>query len=101
MKITRVETFAVPPRWLLCRVETDDGVVGWGEPMVEGRAATVRTAVEELSELIVGQDPLRIEDHWQTMTKGSFYRGGPVLSSAVAGLDQALWDIAGKVYGAP
>ncbi|GAA4812509.1 galactonate dehydratase [Streptomyces ziwulingensis] len=101
MKITRVETFAVPPRWLLCRIETDDGVVGWGEPVVEGRAATVRTAVHELSELLLGQDPLRIEDHWQTMTKGSFYRGGPVLSSAVAGLDQALWDIAGKVYGAP
>lgn len=101
MKITRVETFAVPPRWLLCRIETDDGVVGWGEPVVEGRAATVRTAVHELSELLVGKDPLRIEDHWQTMTKGSFYRGGPVLSSAVAGLDQALWDIAGKVYGAP
>ncbi|MFJ4449345.1 galactonate dehydratase [[Kitasatospora] papulosa] len=101
MKISRIETFAVPPRWLLCRVETDDGVVGWGEPVVEGRAATVRTAVHELSELLVGQDPLRIEDHWQTMTKGSFYRGGPVLSSAVSGLDQALWDIAGKVYGAP
>ncbi|MFE3515244.1 galactonate dehydratase [Streptomyces sp. NPDC059166] len=101
MKITRVETFAVPPRWLFCRVETDDGAVGWGEPVVEGRAATVRTAVHELAEVLVGQDPLRIEDHWQTMTKGSFYRGGPVLSSAVAGLDQALWDIAGKVYGAP
>ncbi|MEV0010750.1 galactonate dehydratase [Streptomyces sp. NPDC047973] len=101
MKITRVETFAVPPRWLFCRVETDEGVVGWGEPVVEGRAATVRTAVHELAEVVMGQDPLRIEDHWQTMSKGSFYRGGPVLSSAVAGLDQALWDIAGKVYGAP
>lgn len=101
MRITRVETFAVPPRWLLCRVETDEGVVGWGEPVVEGRAATVRTAVRELSELLIGRDPLRVEDHWQVMTKGSFYRGGPVLSSAVAGLDQALWDIAGKVFGAP
>ncbi|MFD7512930.1 galactonate dehydratase, partial [Streptomyces sp. NPDC059853] len=101
MKITRVETFAVPPRWLFCRVETDEGVVGWGEPVVEGRAATVRTAVHELAEHLIGRDPLRIEDHWQVMTKGSFYRGGPVLSSAVAGLDQALWDIAGKVLGAP
>ena len=101
MKITRVETFSVPPRWLLCRVETDEGVVGWGEPVVEGRAATVRTAVHELSELLIGKDPLRIEDHWQVMTKGSFYRGGPVLSSAVAGLDQALWDIAGKTLGVP
>ncbi|MFB4195566.1 galactonate dehydratase [Streptomyces carpaticus] len=101
MKITRVETFAVPPRWLFCRVETDEGVVGWGEPVVEGRAATVRTAVHELAEHLIGRDPLRIEDHWQVMTKGSFYRGGPVLSSAVAGLDQALWDIAGKALGAP
>jgi galactonate dehydratase len=101
VKITRIETFAVPPRWLLCRVETDEGITGWGEPVVEGRAATVRTAVHELSELLLGKDPLRIEDHWQVMTKGSFYRGGPVLSSAVAGLDQALWDIAGRTLGVP
>lgn len=101
MKIDRVETFLVPPRWLFCRVETDDGVVGWGEPVVEGYAETVRAAVGELGERLVGADPLRIEDHWQVLTKGGFYRGGPVLSSAVAGLDQALWDIAGKVYGAP
>lgn len=102
MRITRFETFAVPPRWLFCRIETDDGLVGWGEPVVEGRAATVRTAVEELAgQFLLGADPLRIEDLWQHMTKGSFYRGGPVLSSAVAGLDQALWDLAGKAYGAP
>ena len=101
MKITSVETFLVPPRWLFCRIGTDEGVVGWGEPVVEGRAATVRAAVEELSELLIGADPLRIEDHWQVLTKGGFYRGGPVLSSAVAGLDQALWDIAGKVRDAP
>ncbi|MDN3027575.1 galactonate dehydratase [Streptomyces sp. S.PB5] len=101
MKITRIETFLVPPRWLFCRVETDEGVVGWGEPVVEGRAEVVRAAVDVLAEYLVGQDPLRIEDHWQVLTKGGFYRGGPILSSAVAGLDQALWDIAGKTYGAP
>ncbi|ADD39767.1 galactonate dehydratase [Stackebrandtia nassauensis] len=101
MKIDRIETFLVPPRWLFCRVETDEGHVGWGEPVVEGRAATVRTAVTELGEYLVGRDPLPIEDHWQVLTKGGFYRGGPVLSSAVAGLDQALWDIAGQVRGAP
>lgn len=101
MKVTRVETFRVPPRWLFCRIETDDGIVGWGEPVVEGRADTVRAAVHELAEHLVGQDPLRIEDHWQVLTKGGFYRGGPVLSSAVAGIDQALWDIAGKAYDAP
>ena len=96
VKITRIETFLVPPRWLFCRVETDEGVVGWGEPVVEGRAEAVRAAVDVLAEYLVGQDPLRIEDHWQVLTKGGFYRGGPVLSSAVAGLDQALWDIAGQ-----
>jgi galactonate dehydratase len=101
MKITAVETFLVPPRWLFCRIETDEGLVGWGEPVVEGRAEVVRAAVQVLAEHLVGQDPLRIQDHWQVLTKGGFYRGGPVLSSAVAGLDHALWDIAGKAYGAP
>lgn len=99
--IERVETFLVPPRWMFCRIETSDGVVGWGEPVVEGRAEVVRAAVGILAEYLVGQDPLRIEHHWQVMTKGGFYRGGPVLSSAVAGIDQALWDIAGQTYGAP
>lgn len=101
MKITRIETFMAPPRWMFVRAETDEGVVGWGEPVVEGRAEPVRAAVEVLSEYLIGQDPMRIEDHWQVMTKGGFYRGGPVLSSAVAGLDQALWDIKGKAYGKP
>jgi galactonate dehydratase len=101
MKITALETFLIPPRWLFLRVATDEGITGWGEPVVEGRAETVRAAVDELAGYLVGQDPLRIEDHWQVLTKGGFYRGGPVLSSAVAGIDQALWDIAGKAYGAP
>ena len=101
MKIDRIETFLVPPRWLFVRIETDDGVVGWGEPVVEGSAGTVRTAVEQFAEGLLGADPSRIEDHWQVMSKGTFYRGGPVLSSAVAGIDQALWDIAGKRLGVP
>jgi galactonate dehydratase len=101
MKITKVETFLVRPRWLFCRLETDEGLVGWGEPVVEGKAEIVRAAVDQLAEYLVGEDPLRIEDHWQVLTKGGFYRGGPVLSSAVAGIDQALWDIAGKARDAP
>ncbi|MFG3420387.1 galactonate dehydratase [Micromonospora sp. NPDC049460] len=99
--IEKVETFLVAPRWLFVRVQTSSGIVGWGEATCEGRSETVRTAVEQLSELLIGQDALRIEDHWQVMTKGSFYRGGPILASAVSGLDQALWDIAGKHFGAP
>ncbi|MFE2756794.1 galactonate dehydratase [Actinosynnema sp. NPDC059335] len=101
MKITEVETFLVPPRWLFCRVGTDEGITGWGEPVVEGRADTVRAAVAELSDLLVGADPGRIEDLWQLTTKAAFYRGGPVLSSAAAGIDQALWDILGKSLGVP
>src|SRR3954466_15417945 len=101
MKISELRTYLVPPRWLFLRVDTDEGITGWGEPIVEGRAETVQTAVAEIGEALVGEDPLRIEDHWQRMTKGGFYRGGPVLSSAVAGIDQALWDIAGQHYGAP
>lgn len=101
MKISRIETFLVPPRWLFVRVETDTGVVGWGEPVLEGRAETVRAAVEQLAEGLIGQDAERIEDHWQIMTKSGFYRGGPVFSSAVSGIDQALWDIAGKSLGVP
>ncbi|MGW3349190.1 galactonate dehydratase [Nonomuraea rubra] len=99
--IARVETFLVAPRWLFVRVETRSGIVGWGEATCEGRSETVRTAVHQLAELLIGREALRIEDHWQVLTKGAFYRGGPILASAVAGLDQALWDIAGKHFGAP
>jgi len=101
VKIDRLTTYLVAPRWLFLRIDTDEGVTGWGEPVVEGRARTVATAVDELSALLLGRDPLAIEDHWQVLTKGGFYRGGAVLASAVAGIDQALWDIAGKVRGAP
>ncbi|MFI7149801.1 galactonate dehydratase [Nonomuraea sp. NPDC050022] len=99
--IARIETFLVAPRWLFVRVETASGIVGWGEATCEGRSETVRAAIDQLAELLIGRDALRIEDHWQVLTKGSFYRGGPILASAVAGLDQALWDIAGKHFGAP
>ena len=102
MEIADYELFQVPPRWLFLRVETDTGLVGWGEPVVEGRARTVETAVEELFETyLLGEDPLRIEDHWQTMYRGGFYRGGPVLMSAIAGVDQALWDVSGKHLDVP
>jgi galactonate dehydratase len=101
MRIASLELFLVPPRWLFLKVNTDEGVSGWGEPVVEGRAATVRQCVEEMADLLLGQDPLRIEDHWQAMYRGGFYRGGPVLTSALSGIDQALWDIKGKVLGVP
>jgi galactonate dehydratase len=101
MKITRLTTYIVPPRWLFLKIETDEGLIGWGEPVLEGRAHTVATAVDELSDYLVGKDPLQIEKHWQAMYRGAFYRGGPILMSAIAGVDQALWDIKGKYHDAP
>jgi len=101
MRITAITTFLVPPRWLFVRIDTDAGISGWGEPIVEGRAHTVAAAVDELSDYLVGKDPRRIEDHWNVMYRGGFYRGGPVLMSAIAGIDQALWDIHGKALGSP
>jgi len=101
MKIARYELFKVKPRWLFLKIETDNGLWGWGEPIVEGRADTVRAAVGEMMAYLVGKDPLRIEDHWQTLYRGGFYRGGPVLMSAISGIEQALWDIKGKYYNAP
>jgi len=101
MKITGYACYKVPPRWLFLKVETDEGIAGWGEPVVEGRAATVEACVKELMEYLIGKDPLRIEDHWNVMYRGGFYRGGPVMMSAIAGIDQALWDIKGKYFEAP
>ena len=101
MKIARLETFFVRPRWLFLKVETDSGLAGWGEPIVVGRAGTVATALRELEPLVVGQDPRLIEHLWQRIYRGTFYRGGPVLTSALSGLEQALWDILGKSLGVP
>ncbi len=101
MKIGRIETFYVAPRWLFVRVESDDGAVGWGEASLEGWAEAVDGAMEALKDRFIGADPFRIEDAFQVGYRGGFYRGGPVLMSAVAGLEQALWDLKGKAVGLP
>nr|WP_288853032.1 galactonate dehydratase [uncultured Acidovorax sp.] len=101
MKITRLTTFIVPPRWCFLKIETDEGITGWGEPVLEGRAHTVAAAVDELADYLIGKDPRHIEDHWTVLYRGGFYRGGGVHMSALAGIDQALWDIKGKALGVP
>ena len=101
MKIARIETFYVPPRWLFVRVEADGGAFGWGEASLEGHAEAVDGAFEALRDRFIGSDPRRIEDIWQVAYRGGFYRGGPVLMSALAGLEQALWDLKGRYYGLP
>jgi galactonate dehydratase len=101
MKIGRIETFYAPPRWLFVRVESDDGAIGWGEASLEGWAEAVDGAFEALRDRFIGADPFNIEDIWQVGYRGGFYRGGPVLLSALAGLEQALWDLKGRVVGLP
>ena len=101
MKIVGYSTWIVPPRWLFLKIETNNGLVGWGEPVIEGKAHTVEAAVHEMMDYVMGRDPARIEDIWQELYRAAFYRGGPILMSALAGIDQALWDIKGKYYNAP
>jgi galactonate dehydratase len=101
MKITDIETFVLSNRRALVRISTDEGVVGWGEHTLENWVRTVTAAVERMSGHLLGADPLRITRLWQTLARGGYYRGGPLLSSALAGIDQALWDIKGRWLGVP
>ncbi len=101
MKITRINTYFVRPRWGFVEIETDGGYTGWGEAVLEGHAASVLACVREMQDYLIGQDPADIEGHWNTLYRAGFYRGGGVMMSAIAGIDQALWDIKGKVFSAP
>src|SRR5690554_149572 len=101
VKITRLETFLVKPRWIFLKVHTDVGIVGLGEPLLEGRALTIQTAIKELEPYLLGKDPRHIIHHWQAMYRHAFYRGGPILTSALSGIDHALWDIKGKLLNVP
>lgn len=99
--ITKFEIFRLPPRWVFVRLETSDGIVGWGEGTLEGHSEAIEGAYKDLIERFVGCDADNIQDIWQTAYRGRFYRGGPVLMSALSGLDIALWDIKGKKLGVP
>ena len=101
MKIARIEQFFPRRRMRFVKITTDTGLVGWGETTLEGKAKSTMAAVEELADYLVGKDPLRIEHHWQHIYRSAFFRGGNILMSALSGIDQALWDIAGKYYEVP
>lgn len=101
LRITRLETFLVRPRWLFLKMHTNEGLVGWGEPILEGRAKTCAQAVEEIAPYLLGKDPRQVVHHWQAIYRHAFYRGGPILTSALSGVEQALWDIKGKALGVP
>ncbi|MEO5593680.1 MAG: galactonate dehydratase [Chitinophagaceae bacterium] len=101
VKITKLETFLIKPRWLFLKIHTDAGIIGLGEPLLEGRALTVKTAIQEIEPYLLGKDPRHVVHHWQAIYRHAFYRGGPILTSALSGIDQALWDIKGKLLGVP
>jgi len=101
MKIAKIEQFFPRRRMRLVKITTDNGIVGWGETTLEGKPQSTIAAVNELAGYLIGKDPLRIEHHWQHIYRSAFFRGGNVLMSALAGIDQALWDIAGKFYQVP
>ncbi len=101
MKITEVNTYYVRPRWGFVEIVTDDGLTGWGEAVLEGHADAVLACVNEYKPYLIGKDPMRIEDIQATIYRAGFYRGGGVMMSAISGIDQCLWDIKGKFFGAP
>jgi galactonate dehydratase len=101
MRITKLETIIVKPRWVFLKIHTDEGLVGLGEPTLENRAYTIVTAISEIEPYLIGKDPTRVVHHWQAIYKHAFYRGGPLLTSALSGVEHALWDLAGKAAGVP
>ena len=104
MRIAAIRPVVVGARmrnWIFVRVETDGGVVGWGECTTEWKTRAVAGCVEDFAPFVIGQDPLRTEHLWQVMSRQAFYRGGIVAMSALSGIDQALWDVAGQVRGVP
>ena len=101
MKITRLEVLDVKPRWTFLKMHTDKDIYGLGEPVLEGHSGAVRAVLKEFEDYLIGKDPMMIEHHTQALYRGGFYRGGPVLLSAISGIEQAMWDIKGKYYGCP
>lgn len=106
-RITGIKTFGITWEndsdrpYVFVKIETNDGVVGWGEATLEGKANAVIACVDDFKQFLIGADPMLVEHHWQSMYVHSFYRAGPVMGSAIAGIDQALWDIRGKLLGMP
>jgi len=101
MIIEKFTIYKVSPRWVFLKITTKSGYEGWGEPLVEGRADTVIAAVKEMEKYLIGKKAGDIEDIFQMLYRGGFYRGGPILMSAISGIEQALWDIKGKALNIP
>ena len=100
IKVTRIDAFVLKNSWVFVKVSTDAGIVGWGEMLKDDAKACAAGALE-VGDYLIGQDPCRVVHHWQAIHRGAFYRGGPIKTAITSGIDQALWDIKGKVYGVP
>ena len=100
VKVTKIETFVLKNTWVFVKISTDAGITGWGE-MLKDDAKACAAGAMEVADYLVGQDPNRVVFHWQAIHRGSFYRGGPIKTAISSGIDQALWDIKGKIYGVP
>ena len=107
VRVTNIKTFGVSVTpasdrpYVFVKLETNSGLVGWGEATLEGKAGAAMACVNDLKDFVIGSDPMQVEHHWQSMYVHAFYRGGPVIGSAISGIDQALWDIRGKILGLP
>ena len=107
VKVTNLKVFVVSltPNtdrpFVFVKLETDAGVVGWGDGTLEGKAQVVAACINDFRAFIIGADPMQVEHHWQSLYVHTFHRGGPVISAAISGLDEALWDIRGKILGLP
>lgn len=101
MKITKLEVIKVKPRWMFLKMYTDTDIVGLGEPVLEGHCTAVEAVIKEFEEYLIGKDPMMTEHHVQALYRGGFYRGGPLMLSAISGIEQAMWDIKGKYYNCP
>jgi galactonate dehydratase len=100
LKITKLETFIHRNSWVFVKLSTDAGIVGWGE-MLKDKSKACAAEAQEMASYLVGQDPRPITHHWQAIYRHGFYRGGPVLTAVLSGIDMALWDIKGKALGLP
>src|SRR6187401_1203402 len=100
IKVTKIESFVLKNSWVFVKISTDAGIVGWGE-MLKDDAKACAAGAQEVARYLVGQDPNRVVFHWQAIARGAFYRGGPIKTAISSGIDQALWDIKGKIYGVP
>jgi len=100
IRVTKIDTFVLKNSWVFVKISTDTGIVGWGEMLKDDAKACAAGALE-VGDYLIGQDPTRAAFHWQAIHRGAFYRGGPIKTAISSGIDQALWDITGKVYGLP